>query len=148
VAPTLRDYRASDRRFVEALSKVAFAEFTPWAGRRTAQMAERPSAATFVAELEGAPVGFAIVDFAAPALATLDAIATLVAQRGAGVGRALLDGVEAEVRRRGVRFLRLVTAEANLAALDLFLKRGFRIIEHKQAFYPRRQNAVVLEKRV
>lgn len=146
--PTLRDYRASDRGFIEALSKIAFVEYTPWAGRRTAQMAERASSATFVAELAGSPAGFAIVDFATPESPTLDAIATLVAQRGVGIGRALLERVEVEVRRRGARRLRLVTAEANVAALDLFLKRGFRIVEHKHAFYPRRQNAVVLEKAV
>jgi ribosomal protein S18 acetylase RimI-like enzyme len=111
-------------------------------------MAERSTSFTAIAEHDGEPVGFAIVDFAARELATLDAIATLPSHRGHGIGRALLQRMEAEVRRRGVRRLRLVTADANLAALDLFLKAGFRIAEHLAYFYPRKQDAVVLEKRL
>lgn len=148
MTPTLRELRNADRGFVQALAKAAFGEYTPWSGRRTLQMAERSTSVTAVAEHDGIPVGFAIVDFGAPELATLDAIATLPSYRGQGVGRALLERAEAEVRRRGVRRLRLVTADANLAALDLFLKAGFRIAEHLAYFYPRKQDAVVLEKRL
>jgi ribosomal protein S18 acetylase RimI-like enzyme len=148
LVPTLREFRPSDRAFVQTLSKSAFAEYTPWSGRRTVAMAERGSSVTFIAELAGVPVGFAIVDFASEGVATLDAIASVESERGTGIGRALLEQVEHEVRRHSLSRLRLVTAEANLAALDLFLKHGFHIEQHKTAFYPRRQNAVVLEKRV
>lgn len=146
--PTLRDYHPGDRAFVQALAKAAFGEYTPWSGRRTLQMAERSTALTIIAEYGDVPVGFAIADFASAELSTLDAIATLPSHRGKGVGRALLERIELEVRRRNRRRLRLVTADANLAALDLFLKSGFRIAEHLAYFYPRKQDAVVLEKRV
>lgn len=145
---SLREFRASDAAFVLSLAKEAFGEYTPWSGRRTVQMAERSTSVTFVAEFGGTAVGFAVVDFAGADLATLDAIATLPSHRGTGIGRALLERVEAEVRGRGVSRLRLVTADANLAALDLFLKAGFRIEAHRAFFYPRKQDAVVLEKRV
>jgi ribosomal protein S18 acetylase RimI-like enzyme len=147
-APTVREFRAGDLDFIRALAKLAFSEYTPWSGRHTTRMAQRPTSRTFVAEVEGALAGFAIVDFAAPDVATLDAIATDAPHRATGVGRALLERVELEIGSRGVRRLRLVTAEANVAALDLFFKRGFHIEQHKRAFYPRRQNAVVLEKRI
>jgi ribosomal protein S18 acetylase RimI-like enzyme len=42
--------------------------------------------------------------------------------------------------------LRLVTAEANVAALDAFLRAGFVIAERHERFYPRGQNAVSMKR--
>jgi ribosomal protein S18 acetylase RimI-like enzyme len=58
----------------------------------------------------------------------------------------LLAGAESAARRRRALELRLVTAEANVAALDLFLRSGFEIVERLERYYPRGQNAVVMRK--
>jgi ribosomal protein S18 acetylase RimI-like enzyme len=67
-------------------------------------------------------------------------------QRGRGVGRALLDAAERAAADAGARALELVTAEANLAALELFLKSDYRIVRTLPSFYPRGQTAHVLRK--
>jgi ribosomal protein S18 acetylase RimI-like enzyme len=49
------------------------------------------------------------------------------AARGTGVGSALLDAAEAELERGGVRRAWLVTTNDNLAALDYYQRRGWRL---------------------
>jgi hypothetical protein len=48
--------------------------------------------------------------------------------------------------QHGSRRLELCTAACNLAALDLFLRRGFRMLTRKQRFYALGQDACVLVK--
>src|SRR5262245_10350152 len=135
--PRLRPYRASDAPFVEKLARRAFSEYSPRAGAPSVHAAELPEVSALVAVMGDSPVGFAMItvrphrgDGVVPAhraVASLDAIAVEPEERGHGVGRALLAGAEREAKRRRARELRLVTAEANVAALDLFLRSGFAI---------------------
>ena len=78
----------------------------------------------------------------------LDAIAVTEEARGHGVGRALLAEIEAQASERGTRRLALVTADSNLAALGLFLREGFTIVQRIPRHYPRGQDAVILRKRL
>jgi ribosomal protein S18 acetylase RimI-like enzyme len=100
---------------------------------------------TLVAELSGRFAGFAVVEFEGRS-AHLAAIAVREADRGLGVGAHLLQAVEALGRKRGAQTLQLCTADSNLAALDLFLKRGFRIEKRLSRFYARGQSACQLAK--
>jgi putative acetyltransferase len=45
--------------------------------------------------------------------------------RGRGVGRALLEAVEAAARDRGIRTLRLETGEPQVAAIALYERAGY-----------------------
>jgi ribosomal protein S18 acetylase RimI-like enzyme len=123
-APAVRArwLRDADRDFVAALSRDAFGEYTRDAGPATLAMARKHR--TLVAERDGVPLGFAVFRLAG-ARAELLAIAVSEHERGRGVGRLLLALVEKTARRSGARSLSLHTADANLAALELFRLRGF-----------------------
>ncbi len=100
-----------------------------------------------MARMKKAVVGFAVIS-ARGGRATLDAIAVVPRMRGKGVGAALLEAAETEATRAGAPSLVLVTADSNLAALDLFLRAGYRITRRLERFYARGQNAVKMEKRL
>jgi ribosomal protein S18 acetylase RimI-like enzyme len=108
--------------------------------------ANLPGVVAIVAVVDEIAAGFAMLTVHGGARASLDAIAVDAAHRGRGVGKALLAGAESAARRRRALELRLVTAEANVAALDLFLRSGFEIVERLERYYPRGQNAVVMRK--
>ena len=125
--------RASDRSFVLALSNAAFSEFSPEPARSTLWLAEH--FVSLVAEREGAPVGFVVVRIERDKLAELVAIAVVENERGHGVGRALLKAAEIRARAGGGTGVVLHTAEANLAAFELFVKNGFRVRRRIRRYY-------------
>lgn len=138
---TLRPYRSTDERFVTALAAEAFAEFSRRPGPHTLSMLQRAS--TLIAERDELALGFSVTEFR-PDVAHLVAIAVEYEYRGLGVGSALLAAEQARARRRGLRALELCTAEGNLEAIDLFLRRGFRIQRRVPHYYARGQTACVL----
>jgi len=95
-------------------------------------------------------VGFATLSFHrvrhGSLRASLDAIAVVVAERGKGFGKLLLAGIEKLAFERGAVEITLVTAEANLAALDRFLSAGYAVARRLERYYPRGQNAVSMRK--
>jgi GNAT superfamily N-acetyltransferase len=55
---------------------------------------------------------------------TLDAY-----QQGQHIGGRLLDGAEAEFRKRGVRKVSITTTNDNLRAIAFYVRRGYRIVK-------------------
>jgi len=129
----LRRLRAGDSQFVQELSATAFAEFSREPVGATMAMVRRYRA--FVAERDEAPVGFAVVRLINPTTAELVAIAVVEHERGRGVGRALLGLAERAARRSGARTLLLHTADANVAAFELFHKNGFSLARRLPRYY-------------
>ena len=76
----------------------------------------------------------------------LNAIATLRRERGRGIGHYLMQAFERLGRMRGARRLELCTADYNLAAIDLFMRHGFRLVRRRERFYDRGQDACVMIK--
>lgn len=144
---TLRDRLATDQPALERLSQEAFDEYDPGARERGPKLAAAPGAFTCVAEVDGKVVGFAVLS-SREGQAWLDAIAVAPKHRGCGIGRLLLGRIETEAFRRGARTLGLATADANLAALELFLRSGFRIDQRRSRYYSRGQNAVLMSKQL
>jgi ribosomal protein S18 acetylase RimI-like enzyme len=142
----IRHARPDDEPFIEGLSRQVFSEYTLRAGPKTVAMSSERGARTLIATVAARPVGFAVV-VAKGQRAHLDAIAVSERARGRGVGKRLLRHAEAEARQAGARMLALVTADSNLAALDLFLRSGYRVTARHASFYPRGQSALRLEKR-
>ena len=144
---TLRRLLQSDEPFVRALSEQAFGEFTRDPGASTLAMARRFGG--FVAERDGSALGFAVVRAGrAGEGAELVAIAVLEPERGRGVGRALLTACEEAARRAGAPLLTLRTADANLAAAELFHKRGYRLKRRLPRYYAGVFDARELTKRL
>jgi ribosomal protein S18 acetylase RimI-like enzyme len=161
---TIRPYEAGDDPFIAALAREAFDEFTPHAVSHTLLMVRRCT--TLVALQEVAPRGQGTLDGAAGAArpvrrvrvgfvaiadegngrVVLNAIAVVRGERGRGIGQRLMVAFEQLARRWGARRLELCTADYNLAALDLFFRRGFRLVRRRERFYERGQDACILVK--
>jgi len=135
VAPTvsIRLRQPADRAFLERLARDAFGEYSADGGRTAIVMIERLS--TLVASRGEQPVGFATLERLEPGVAALAAIAVVERERGQGVGQRLLNAAEARAASWGARRLELHTAEANLAAFELFVRAGYRLVGRIPRFY-------------
>jgi ribosomal protein S18 acetylase RimI-like enzyme len=91
-------------------------------------------------------VGFAAISDEGDGVLMLNAIAVVSNRRGRGIGHYLMLAFERFGRVRGARRLELCTADYNLAALDLFMRHGFRIVRRRERFYDRGQDACILVK--
>jgi ribosomal protein S18 acetylase RimI-like enzyme len=167
---SIRPYHVGDEEFIATLAHEAFVEYTPYAVPHTLALVRRCT--TLVALRErvalGAPdverssgdgaaeplesekrprrqrVGFAAVSDEGEGVIMLNAIAVVRSERGRGIGHYLMLAFERFARMRGGRRLELCTADYNLAALDLFMRHGFRLLRRRERFYDRGQDACIL----
>jgi ribosomal protein S18 acetylase RimI-like enzyme len=144
---SVRRFTPEDTAFVAALSERAFAEYGKDPARYTLSVIDRPDTRTWLAVEADGPVGLVVLEQHGSHAAIL-AVAVTERARGRGIGERLMQTAERHARAQGARQLTLCTADANLAALDLFLRRGFRIVRRRLGFYSRRQDACELEKRL
>jgi ribosomal protein S18 acetylase RimI-like enzyme len=135
-----------DAQLIRELSQVSFSEYDPRASRTTANMMREPEARTLVAEHDGKLLGFIILRHRAGSALAVNAIAVAPSERGRGVGKRLMQAAERYAKSHGIGRITLCTAQANLAALDLFLRRGFSITSRTAVYYWRGQPACMLEK--
>jgi ribosomal protein S18 acetylase RimI-like enzyme len=142
-ALTFRPCLAVDLIFIARLSSDVFAEYTTKAVSETLAVVSRH--ATWVALRGQESVGFVTVGKDGD-VAVLHALAVVKGERGKGVGFRLMQLFERFAREQSVRRLELCSAECNLAALDLFFRRGFRLVHRRERFYERGQNACLLMK--
>jgi ribosomal protein S18 acetylase RimI-like enzyme len=145
LAVSVREWTPRDDAFVAQLSDEAFGEYAARPSRYMLALTHRVSTRTWVALDAGVPVGLVVLELGAVAAAVL-AVAVTARARARGIGGRLMEVAESYAAARGARRLSLFTADANLAALDLFLRRGFRIVGRKPHFYARKQDACELEK--
>jgi len=118
-----------------ALVEAAYAPWVPMVGRRPRPMdddyAVRIAAGeAWVLEADAAFHGLVVVETHADHL-LLDNIAVDPVRAGTGVGRALLDFVEAEARRRGLPEVRLFTNALMVRNIALYARRGYRETERR-----------------
>jgi len=93
-----------------------------------------PDAFVMLAEQQGRPVGYALVNFremddvrtTGPRFAVLQSLAVLPEARGEGVGTALMAAVYGELRRLGVGELEIGVLFANQGARRFYEREGFR----------------------
>ncbi len=106
-----------------------------WRLERREMLAELAGEAfVLVARKEARVVGYAFVcvEGADPVWYTGDSHATLAtlcvdqAERGSGIGGALLDAVDAELERRGVEDVEIGVDTGNVVAAELYERRGYR----------------------
>lgn len=142
---SVRSFTSEDAPFVAELSDKSFAEYGARPSRYTLSVIQRPTTRTWLAVEAGAPLGMVVLELDGPRAALL-AVAVTERARGRGVAGLLMQTAEQHARSSGVKDLTLFTADSNLAALDLFLRRGFRIVRRKPGFYSRHQDACELAK--
>jgi ribosomal protein S18 acetylase RimI-like enzyme len=141
----VREWTSDDDVFVARLAEEAFSEYARRPASYLLRVTHQANTRAWVALDAGVPVGLVVVELAEGAAAVL-AVAVATRARARGIGGQLMQVAERHAFAGGARRLTLFTADANLAALDLFLRRGFRIISRKAGFYARGQDACQLEK--
>jgi ribosomal-protein-alanine N-acetyltransferase len=145
-AVEIRHATEADERFAMRLAEQAFAEFDPHAARTTASLLREVGAQTLIALVGSEPAGFIVLGGTGARVVHVNAIAVAPNQRGKGVGQRLMQEAERNAKQRGAKRLSLHTAQANLAALSLFLRCGFSITERNASGYSRPQPTCRLEK--
>jgi ribosomal protein S18 acetylase RimI-like enzyme len=144
---SVRTWTAADDAFVAQLSEEAFGEYDVEPSRYLVLATHRHGVRTFIALENEKPVGMVVLGRDASTWWIL-AIAVASKARARGIGGRLMQVAERYALRRGARRLSLFTADSNLAALDLFLRRGFRIAYRRSRFYGRKQDACRLDKQL
>ncbi|HYQ03237.1 MAG TPA: GNAT family N-acetyltransferase [Polyangiaceae bacterium] len=141
----IRKRQSADDRSIVRLAVQAFAEYDAQPAATVQRLVQRGT--TWVAWRGSAPLGFATI-VASNESVDLCAIAVDEEARGRGVGRALLAHVELAAARAGLKEIKLHTAQANVAVLELFLKCGFRVERRMPRYYRGVYDACALSKRV
>lgn len=98
--------------------------------RLCGDMAARPTLASFIAWLDGAPVGLVncvegFSTFKSKPLMNIHDLAVLPGHRGMGVGQALMDAAQTHARARGCCKLTLEVLTGNARALRSYEQFGF-----------------------
>jgi putative acetyltransferase len=85
-----------------------------------------PSVRFLVARRDGQAVGCGALLLASERAGEIKRMIVDAAVRGQGVGRAILEELEAIAKQEGVRVIRLETGPPNLDALSLYRRYGYR----------------------
>ena len=142
-AISIRSKTTEDDAFVAQLSAYAFGDFHHQAAATTLHLTRRPGSTTRLAVRGDERLGFVVVERERDG-AWISAIAVAPSERGRGVGARLMAEAARLARGSGAARLRLTTAQANVEALELFLKCGFSIERRIPRYYARGQDACVL----
>jgi GNAT superfamily N-acetyltransferase len=129
MTPVVRPKRAGDRAWIADAMRSEWGSVAVVSrGRLTADATALPG---LVAEREGRPAGYALLRLEGDAGEVVVLHAT---ERGAGVGRALLDGARAEAARAGCARLWLITTNDNVEAIRFYQRCGWDWVEfHRDA---------------
>jgi ribosomal protein S18 acetylase RimI-like enzyme len=140
---SIRRWSAQDDAFVAELAREAFSEYDAHPARYLLRVTHRPDTHTWLALEASTAIGLIVLARRGDEWSVL-AVAVKVRARARGVGASLMQTAEEHAAREGARRLSLFTADSNLAALDLFLRRGFRIVGRRPHFYAGGQDACEL----
>jgi ribosomal protein S18 acetylase RimI-like enzyme len=127
---SVRPATAADVPAIARIVDAAYAPYVARIGRKPAPMLDDHAARVrdgqaFVFDAGGAVAGVAVL-LDAPDHLLLDNIAVDDANRGTGIGRALLQFTEAEAVLRGYKEVRLYTNEAMTENIALYARIGYR----------------------
>jgi [ribosomal protein S18]-alanine N-acetyltransferase len=142
----LRSFHPSD---LEALYRIDQACFPPGVSYSRGELAafiRHPSAATWIAEENREIVGFLIADREGRGAAHIVTIDVVEGRRRMGVGKALMDAVEAWATQEGLRLIRLETAENNQRAQVFYQGLGYRKVGSIEGYYANGEAAWVMVK--
>lgn len=150
-AATIRPARETDAIFVRTLSAEVFSRLGDYE-RTVAEFFESPDVEAWIAEAEGSPAGFALVELDLERFPEADLVAIAVEPsfHRRGVGRALLSRVETEITSAwGSRAsIVLTVAVDNAPARALFESAGYETVPRAYGVYPRGQLSRGMRKRL
>lgn len=134
---------AESAALLAALHAEAFPPAERWGPQAIALLLDLPGHVALLARRGEAPLGFVIGRVAADQAEVLT-LAVRPEARQAGIGRALMQWLAAELARRGAAELFLEVAETNLAARALYARLGATQAGQRRAYYADGGNALVL----
>jgi ribosomal-protein-alanine acetyltransferase len=144
----IRPARHDDLDAIEAIENRVF-ETDRLSRRSIRHFIEGDTASLLVAERGGKVAGYALVAFrSGSTLARLYSLAVSPEAAGGGLGRDLLAAVEAQATARGSSVLRLEVRAANVAAIRLYERKGFRRFGIHREYYEDGADALRYEKRL
>ena len=144
---SVRPWTPDDDAFVAELSEESFSEYDVRPSRYLVHATHRHGIRTWIALEYERPVGMLVLGRDTSTWWVL-AVAVTARARARGIGGRLMHVAERYALQRGARRISLFTADSNLAALDLFLRRDYRVVDHKRRFYARKQDACRLDKQL
>lgn len=101
--------------------------------------------ATFLAEIDG-PVGSATLYHRRGEAAQVVSLGVLPEHRDRGIATALMDAVEGAARASGARRAVLQVGVQNVAAMNLYLRRGYALRGILKDYYGRSRDAYLMDK--
>jgi len=101
---------------------------------------------TLVASDDGGVVGYGSVHLTGPGPARIISIAVLPERRGSGIGRLLLEALEADCSDMGIGSLCLEVSMSNLVALHLYLSKGYEVKGSIAGYYGEGRDAFYMVK--
>ena len=144
----LREFRRADLLLLSEIDQSCFPVGVAYSLAELEGFICRPSAKTWVAEVDGRIIGFVVANREqrdTGHIVTLDVVENW---RRGGVGTALMNAAEAWAREQGARFVYLETAEDNTAAQNFYRRRGYQKLRALEHYYGRGAAAWLMVKRL
>lgn len=146
----VRPARVNETRFIKRLSRKLFNIYGPYE-QIILGWFESDMTKTFIAFLDGQPVGFSMIGdmssrYGLQHLAELLAIGIDPVKQARGIAAVLLREVERKAAKIGIKKIFLHTGTQNFQARRLFTQSGYITSEIKKGFYPEGQDAIVMYK--
>jgi ribosomal-protein-alanine N-acetyltransferase len=114
-----------------------------WTPSRVTRNLRRPEIAGFVAHLGSRMVGFALMHFGDEE-ANLNLLAVHPRHQGEGIGRRMVEWLEASALVAGISVIYLQVRASNRAAQAFYRKLGYRKVSHMAGYYSGREAALCM----
>jgi ribosomal protein S18 acetylase RimI-like enzyme len=144
-----RLYKPDDFQQLYALEEQCFPPPDRFSRRYLRSLVSRANAATWIAEEDGRLTGFAIAVWAqrkAEITAYIQTIEVAPDARRSGVGRELLQRIEASAQAAGATLIWLHVEASNSAAIHLYEAQGYRCQGRRENYYPEGRAALIYAK--
>jgi len=144
----IRRYKPSDLPTLCEIDQACFPPGISYSKSEISRFISHRGSRTWVTEDGEETVGFLIAGRAAKDVGHIVTIDVLAGWRRRGVGRELMDAVEAWAVEQGLRMLYLETAEDNLAAQRFYRRRNYSKIDEIKRYYSDGKAAWVMAKMI
>jgi len=142
----LRPFHQSDLETLYQIDQACFPPGVSYSRAELAAFIRHSPGATWIAEEGKVIVGFLIADREGKGAAHIVTIDVVEGRRRSGVGKALMDAVEAWATRHGLGLIHLETAASNSGAQAFYQARGYRKLEMIEDYYADGEAAWVMVK--
>ncbi len=144
-AVVIRLARRGDASTVARMSRRLVEYDLPWRWRpgRVLRQINNPEAAVIIAEVDGAPAGFALMSFTLNT-AHLSLLAVSDQHRRHRIGSRLLNWLIASCRVAGVSRINLEVRRTNRGAVSFYQHAGFKSLGYHRGYYDGQEDAKLM----